>query len=260
MIIAQISDFHVARGANAPEQLGDTRVFLERAVAHLNRLDPQPDLVLGTGDLCHDGTAEDYALLRSILSDLAMPAYLIPGNHDDRAELRAAFSDAGYLPAEGDFLHYVLEGYPLRLIGLDTIVPGEDGGILCEERLAWVAARLAEAPERPSLIFMHHPPVETGQPLIDGMNCGNGEAFGRIVAAHPRIEAIVCGHVHRPIHMAWNGTSLITAPSTCRQFPLEMRPGVGITPVPEPPACRLYLWRPKAGLVAHLSYIPQEAA
>ena len=227
---------------------------------HLNRLDPRPDLVLATGDLCHPGTAEDYALLGSLLSRLTMPVHLIPGNHDDRALLRAGFRDHGYLPADGEFLHYVLEDHPLRLIGLDTIVPGEDGGIMCDERLAWFAARLAEAPERPTLVFMHHPPVETGQPLIDGMNCRNGEAFGRVVASHPQIQAVVCGHVHRPIHLAWNGTSIITAPSTCRQFPLEMRPGVGITPLSEPPACRLYLWRPTGNLVAHLSYIPQEAA
>lgn len=256
MMIAHISDFHLSGGSRRPEHLGDTESFLARAVDHVNSLDPRPDLVLATGDLCHPGAPEDYAALKALLSRLAMPVFLIPGNHDDRDHLRTTFADHGYLPTAGEFLHYALEDYPLRLIGLDTVVLGEDGGLMCEERLAWFAARLAEAPERPTLVFMHHPPIETGQPFIDRLNCRGGEAFGRIVADNPQIQAIVCGHVHRPIHLMWCGTIVITAPSTCYQFPLEMRPEVGIRPLAEPPACWIYLWR-KNGLVWHLSYIPK---
>ncbi len=178
----------------------------------------------------------------------------IIGPWSEASEPVRIFSSATRAPTAGEFLHYALEDYPLRLIGLDTVVLGEDGGRMCEGRLAWFAARLAEAPERPTLVFMHHPPIETGQPFIDRLNCRGGEAFGRIVADNPQIQAIVCGHVHRPIHLMWCGTIVITAPSTCYQFPLEMRPEVDIRPLAEPPACWIYLWR-ENGLLWHLSYI-----
>jgi 3',5'-cyclic AMP phosphodiesterase CpdA len=255
LLIAQISDFHVSGGPGGHARNADAAAFLARAVEHVNGLDPRPDLVLATGDLCDPGVEEDYVVLRALLARLELPAFLIPGNHDDRALLRKAFPDHDYLPGSGPFLHYVLDDYPLRLIGLDTVLPGDDGGLMCAERLAWFADRLAEAPQRPTFVFMHHPPVTTGLPFIDAINCDGGAAFGRIVAANRQIEAVVCGHVHRPIVLAWNGTMVVTAPSTCYQFPLEMREGVKIAPLAEPPACRLYLWRPQAGLVTHLSYI-----
>ena len=80
-----------------------------------------------------------------------------------------AFPDHAYLPRDGGFLQYCVEDWPLRLIALDTIIPGEPGGRLCEQRLAWLAARLAEQPERATLIMMHHPPFATGIGHMDGM-------------------------------------------------------------------------------------------
>ena len=62
-----------------------------------------------------------------------MPVHLIPGNHDARDALRAAFADHAYLPTTG-FLHYTIEGRPVRLVALDTLVPGKGYGALCAER------------------------------------------------------------------------------------------------------------------------------
>src|SRR5260370_12491037 len=95
-----------------------------------------------------------------------MPVYVIPGNHDSREGLSRAFADRGYLPTSGGFLHYTVEEWPVRLIGLDTQVPGQPGGRLCAERLARLHARLREAPARPTLGFMHHPPVRARPPAV----------------------------------------------------------------------------------------------
>ena len=59
--------------------------------------------------------------------------------------LRAAIAADGYLPADG-FLQYAIEDYPVRLVALDTLIPGEAGGLLCSARLAWVDHVLALAP------------------------------------------------------------------------------------------------------------------
>ncbi len=71
------------------------------------------------------------------MAPLRMPIFAIPGNHDAREPMREAFFGDGYLPRQG-FLDYAIEDYPLRIIGLDTLVPGEGGGALCSDRLRWV--------------------------------------------------------------------------------------------------------------------------
>ena len=141
------------------------------------------------------------------------------------------------------------------MIALDTHDPGKGSGLLCAERLAWFAARLAEAQARPTLVYMHHPPVEVGVPFFDGIACHGGEAMGEIVARNPQIEAILCGHVHRSISLRWCGTLLQVTPSTGYQYPLDLIDRETIDPVVEPPACRILLWQPGKTLVSHISYI-----
>ncbi len=255
MIIAQISDLHV----DAPDRRGvgdtDSIAALHRAVAHVNALDPAPDLVLATGDLAATkGKPAEYAVLRDGFDALRAPVFLIPGNHDSRDGMRAAFPDHGYLPAEG-FLHYTIEDRPLRLIGLDTIVPGEPGGLMCAERCAWLADRLAEAPDRPTLIFMHHPPFSTGIAIMDAMNCRGGDAVAEIVARHPQVERIVCGHVHRPVIQRWAGTVAMTAPSTLVQLELAVGGRPAANWIHEPPACLVHVFDPAFGVASHLSPI-----
>lgn len=257
MLIAQITDLHVrARGERAYGRV-DTNGMLADAVASLIGLDPRPDVVLATGDLVDTGTSDEYAMLADLLAPLPMPLYLIPGNHDSRDGLRAAFPDAAYWPAEGPFLHYVIdEGYPLRLIGLDTVVPGQVGGEMCDSRLAWLEARLVEAPARPTLIFMHHPPFPTGLWGMDDINCRNGVAMAALVARFPCVERVVCGHHHRPIQIRWAGTLGSIAPSTAHQVALDLSAnGAAAGIAVEPPAYHLHLWRPKAGLITHTVYV-----
>src|SRR5512132_820510 len=105
MLIAQISDLHLRTDGSLMHGRIDTRAALANCVAHVNGLDPRPDLVLATGDLADLALPEDYRVLRAMLDGLAMPVYVIPGNHDDRGALRASFDDFGYLPSEGPFLH-----------------------------------------------------------------------------------------------------------------------------------------------------------
>jgi len=137
MLIAQISDMHVTAEGTLLYKRLDTAGYLERAVAHILGLDVRPDVVIATGDLVDGGKAEEYARLRGLLAPLPMPVYLIPGNHDARDSLRAAFPDHAYLPKEG-FLQYAIEDYPLRLIGLDTLVPrSEERRVGKECRSRW---------------------------------------------------------------------------------------------------------------------------
>jgi 3',5'-cyclic AMP phosphodiesterase CpdA len=255
MLIAQISDTHIKPEGRLAYRRVDTALFLARAVEHVRALAPAPDVVLVTGDLVDAGLEEEYVRLRRLLAPLPMPVYVIPGNHDARDPLRAVFGADGYLPRDGEHLQYVIEHYPLRLVGLDTLVPGQGGGRLGPERLAWLDARLGEAPARATLVFMHHPPFKTGLEAMDAQALEDGEALGAVIRRHPQVEGVTCGHVHRAIHARWSGTVVTTAPSSAHQVDLDLRQPGGLAWVLEPPACLLHLWREGTGLVTHTSHI-----
>lgn len=255
MILAQVTDTHIATPGRGPLGGLDTAGRLAACVSRVAALDPPADAVALTGDLVDEGTDDEYAHLRALIAPLPMPVYLIPGNHDARAPMRRVFADHAYLPKDGPFLHYVVEDWPLRLVALDTLVPGAPGGALCEARLAWLEACLGEAPERPTAILMHHPPIETGIVHMDRMNCAGAEALGAVVARNPQVERILCGHVHRPIQVRWNGTVVSIAPSPAFQVALDLDPGAPACWTEEPPAFQVHVWRPGLGLVSHLAYV-----
>jgi Icc protein len=254
MLIAQISDMHIKKPGELLYGRIDTQGFLERAVVHVNALDPSPDIALVTGDLVDGGKPEEYANLKRMLGALRMPYYLIPGNHDARDPLRAAFPEHSYLPRDG-FLQYVVEDLPLRLIALDTLVPGEGHGALRPEQLEWLQARLDES-DKPTLLFMHHPPFDCGIEALDNALLNEGaDRLAAIVRARGTVERVLCGHVHRPIQVRWAGTMASIAPSTAHQATLDLRPGAKLSMTMDPPGIALHLWRPQTGLITHLSYV-----
>jgi 3',5'-cyclic AMP phosphodiesterase CpdA len=253
MLIAQLSDPHIGVPGTLLYGRVDTADFLTRAAAEINQLEPRPDIVVLTGDLVAIGEPPEYEYLRQILAPLPMPLFVIPGNHDAREPLRAAFRGDGYLPPEG-FIQYVVEDYPLRLVALDTHIPGENGGELCEERLAWLDRSLSAAPDRPTALMMHHPPFSTGMGWMDKSALANPAAFGKVVARHPQIERILCGHLHRVIDCRFAGTIAGTAPSTAHQMQLNLMPGAPLRYMFEPPGYQLHLWRDGA-LVTHTAVI-----
>jgi 3',5'-cyclic-AMP phosphodiesterase len=255
MIIAQISDLHIKAARQLAYRVVDTAAALARAVTALAALDPAPDLVVATGDLADLGRPEEYALLRALLAPLAMPVYLIPGNHDDRDGLRRAFGDAGYLPESG-FLHYVIEEYPLRVVALDTVVPGTAGGRLCDDRLRWLERVLAAAPDRPTVLLMHHPPFHTGIAHMDAIGLADAERFVAVLARHPQVERVLSGHLHRSIQARVGPHALAsTAPSTAHQVALDLRADAPATFMMEPPGYQLHLWRRGEPIVTHTAVI-----
>jgi 3',5'-cyclic AMP phosphodiesterase CpdA len=254
MLIAQISDMHVKAEGRLLYRRIDTASYLERAVAHLNALDPRPDVVIASGDLVEGGKPEEYAYLERLLAPLEMPIHLIPGNHDARDALREVFADHTYLPRSG-FLQYTIETLAVRLIGLDSLVPGKAHGELCAERLDWLEARLAES-DRPTILFVHHPPFDCGIAAFDGARLSEGaDRLAELVRRHPNVERLMCGHVHRPIQVRWAGTMASIAPSTAHQATLDLHEQAPLSMMMEPPGLALHLWRPGTGLITHVSYI-----
>jgi Icc protein len=254
MLIAHITDTHIMSPGTLLMGIVDTASALERAVAALNHLDPSPDAIVFTGDLVESGAPVEYAHLRALLAPLHTPIFVIPGNHDAREPMREAFIGDGYLPRDG-FLDFVIEDYPLRIVALDTLVPGEGGGALCSERLRWLDHILSGAQDRPTLVLMHHPPFLTGIHRMDQSGFADSAAFAEIIRGHPQIERILCGHLHRAIETRFAGTVAGTAPSTAHQIVLDIRPEARLSFAFEPPGYQLHYWREGVGLVTHTAAI-----
>lgn len=250
MLIAQLSDPHITAPGTLLYGRVDTAASFVRAVHAVAALKPLPDVVLLTGDLVDKGEPAEYTHLRELLAPLRMPVFAISGNHDSREVLRTAFGDDGYLPADG-FLQYTIEDYPVRLVALDTLIPGKGGGELCAERLVWLDRTLTAGRDRPTLVFMHHPPFATGIEFMDRAGLANPATFGEVIARHPQVERIACGHLHRVIDRRFAGTVAGTAPSTAHQFQLNLTRAAPLRLMFEPPGYQLHWWCEGDGLVTH---------
>jgi 3',5'-cyclic AMP phosphodiesterase CpdA len=250
--IVQISDLHVRPPGECAYGQVDTNAMLSAAIAAILRMDPVPDGVIASGDLTDCGLDSEYALLGEMLASLPMPVWVIPGNHDDPARLmRVLGARYPYLPREGH-LHYAIDSPELRLIFLDTTLPGETHGMMCDARLSWLAEELRRGRGKPTMLVMHHPPFLTGIHGMDTLRCLNGEAMASIVRRHPEIERVVAGHYHRPIVIRWAGTVGYVAPSTAHQVALDLKPDARTRFVLEPPGLVVHRWGADTGLVSHL--------
>src|SRR5215831_2710371 len=155
MIIAQISDTHIA--VDLPDA-DVRRQDLERTIADINELDPQPDAIVHTGDITQHGRVEEYPLVKEALAKARAPFYLVPGNRDDRTNLRDAFSSFGFFPAETPFLQYAVEDHPVRIFVLDTIATDSNKGDYCDLRARHLMAMADADHTKPIAVFTHHPP------------------------------------------------------------------------------------------------------
>ena len=128
MLIAQFSDTHISAPGTKTYGVAPTTENLARCIDHVNKLAPEPDLVLVTGDITANGTPQESAHAARLLSKLRYPCYLVPGNHDDRTVLWSDFGGRACPSRVGDFFNYVIDGFDIRLIALDSVLPGAPGG------------------------------------------------------------------------------------------------------------------------------------
>lgn len=243
MLLAQITDLHIRPRGQLAYGVSETNLYAEHAIHALLRLVPRPDCLLVTGDLTEEGLDEEYRIVTELLDRLPFPAYVIPGNHDRREPLRRAFAGRGYLPATGP-LNYAVSCGELRIIALDSLDEGVGAGALAPGTLDFLEAQLAARPGQPTLVMLHHPPFMTGIGHMDAVRLLNGAAeLERIIAAHPQVQRVLCGHVHRSIQQVFGGTLCQIAPAVGHQVALDLRPDAPSCFVLEPPGYLLHLWQ-----------------
>jgi len=256
MIIAQLTDLHVRPRGTPAYRVVETNTLLERALRSVAALRPVPDAVVISGDLTDCGLPEEYDILAALLRrHLAMPVYLVPGNHDRREAMKERLGHLPGIAEDPDFIQYVVDDFPVRLVMLDSVVPGRSHGELCAARLDFLDRALAAAPDRPTVIVLHHPPIVCGIRHMDGINLRNADAFGAVVARHGQVERILCGHHHRPITARFAGTLVQVAPSTAHQVCFDLGDESPEHFVMEPTSYLVHQWSADAGVVSHGVYV-----
>jgi 3',5'-cyclic AMP phosphodiesterase CpdA len=209
-VLAQISDPHLGEPAIAGIK---PKKSLREVIAAIAALPNPVDAILVSGDLAEHAKPKEYRLAAQLVGALEVPAYVLPGNHDDRATMREVLDLPG---AGGEPLDYAVDLGPLRLVVLDSTIPGEDRGGFEPEQLRWLDETLSTASAQPTLIAMHQPPLVTGIPDWDSVNmrAADRDALAAVIERHPQVRAIVAGHLHRITASSLAGRPVLVAPST----------------------------------------------
>lgn len=261
-LLVQLSDTHITRPGQLISGRVDTAAALRHAVARVLQISPRPVAVLITGDLVDAGHPAEYAQLREVLQpliDAGLPLALAPGNHDARAPLQAAFAGLANVHCGepgADAIQYALDlPGPLRLVVLDSLQDGRPDGGLDDAKLAHADALLAARPDAPTLVALHHPPHATGLAVMDSMSLQQGlTGFAALIARHPQVQRVVCGHLHRLTLGQIAHAAALSAPSTAHQVALDLAPDAPLAITQEPAGWLIHAWGPGLPLVSHLAH------
>ncbi|MBT8103313.1 MAG: metallophosphoesterase [Gammaproteobacteria bacterium] len=210
--ILHLTDPHLFANAEGSLRGTATQASLQRVIDHYQAGDWSADRVIITGDLIQDDTAEAYERFRELLLPLNMRMHCVPGNHDIRDLMRpiCCAPPFSYCAHEeiGDWL----------LIGLDSCVRGDAGGLLTEEELERLTTTVTQSAAKHVMVCLHHPPVKMGSAWLDTVGLRNGDEFLDRLQSLTKVRLAVFGHVHQDYDLEHKGIRIIATPSTCRQF------------------------------------------
>lgn len=252
-VIVQLSDTHLLAGGAPAYGRIDTVTPLHRTVAHLESLGATVggiDAMVITGDLTEHGEPEAFATIADAMRSLPFPIHVLPGNHDRREAMRAAYPAK---PASGP-LDEVLSVGALRIVLLDDLVEGEAWGALSPSQIDWLDTTLTKAAPHPTLIFLHHPPFPCGIAFMDANGLRDPEWLEAVIRRHPQVRLVGCGHIHRTILTEWAGVPCVVAPAPAHAVALDVRAGAIPSFAMEPGALMVHRWD-GTRLVTHVSFI-----
>ncbi|MDF2576488.1 MAG: phosphodiesterase [Agromyces sp.] len=205
--------------------MADTVSALERTTTQLSRLGEALDAILITGDVTDLGERDAYRRVRAALEPVAETTgariVWVMGNHDERAAFRSELLDE---PGTDQPVHHVVHLGGLRLIALDTSVPGYHHGALDTTSLAWLDAVLADPAPEGTLIAMHHAPIATPLSLMDVLELRDQDELADIVRGRD-VRMILGGHLHYATNGSFAGIPVSVAGATAYTMDLSAQPG-----------------------------------
>jgi Icc protein len=214
-VVAHVSDTHLLAGEARQYGVIDTLDRFGAVLERLGRIQPPPQALVFTGDLADLGEPEAYRLLRDLVEPLAeqIGAQVVwcMGNHDDRrAYARELFGEESEQPQDR-----VYDVSGLRIVSLDTSVPGWHHGELSDEQLAWLRDVLATPAEHGTILALHHPPIPSPLvPAAEIIELLDTERLADVLRGSD-VRAILGGHYHFTSHSTFAGIPVSVAAATC---------------------------------------------
>lgn len=167
-----------------------------------------PHLLLASGDLSEDASPESYAALKTFFDQINVPVLALPGNHDDAGRLAQLF------PGSPEASVSVSEHGDWQIVRMNSCIEKRPEGRLSAASQEQLAEILANDPQRPRLVVLHHQPMLVGSPWIDKYRLQEPQAFLDLIATAPGIKAVLWGHVHRVFEASWQGIDMLACPSS----------------------------------------------
>lgn len=214
-VIVHISDPHLLAGGARLGGRFDVDDTLHRTLDAIRATSSDPAAIVVTGDLADLGEPDAYRRLRAavepLAADLGCPVVWVAGNHDERPALRQHL--LGLQPSEQPITGaWDLGG--LRLVALDTSVPGWHHGDLDAAQLYWLRDVLDEPAPHGTILAMHHPPIPSHIPLFDILELRHQDELADVLRGSD-VRAILAGHLHYSSHGLFAGIPVSVASATC---------------------------------------------
>ena len=216
-LLVQITDTHIIPPGELLYGNTDTAAHLSESVRQINSMQPKPDVVLITGDLVDRPDKACYQHFIALIKALDMPAYVIPGNHDDPQIMSEAFAATSYFPVSDRTFQYAVEDFPFRILALNSICDGTELPEFGEQRLSWLQHQLSRS-DTPVLIAIHHPPMRTGIELIDMGGSEWYQGLKSVLAEHSQARLVICGHCHTDLCGRIGQVPVYMAPANSHQL------------------------------------------
>ena len=219
--LIQLSDLHLVSPGKLTSKVLDTNAILEETINEiLSKKDyfGQIDGLVVTGDISDDGSMESYLSAYEKLSKLNVPILVIPGNHDSRDPMRKVFHENVQFSKNSSQFDWVFKFDETLIIGLDTLVEGENFGFLEEKSLDFLSHQLSNNSGSDLVLLIHHPPIKTGIYFMDQIGLTNSSDLSECLKATNRPIKILCGHVHGVYHGLLGIHPVVSAPSICSAF------------------------------------------
>jgi 3',5'-cyclic AMP phosphodiesterase CpdA len=214
-VVAHLSDTHLLAGDARQYDAIDTVTRFTTALERVGRIDPPPQALVFTGDLADVGDPAAYRQLRELVEPVAerLGAQVVwcMGNHDDRAAYsRELFGEES--EADQDRVYDVAG---LRIVSLDTTVPGWHHGEISDDQLGWLRDVLATPAEHGTILALHHPPIPSPMvPVAEVIELLDTDRLAAVVEGSD-VRAILGGHYHFTSHSTFAGVPVSVAAATC---------------------------------------------
>lgn len=206
----QISDTHIYADESHCLLGVPTQTSFKEVLSHIQG--DNMDVIIHSGDLSQDYSESSYIHLADMLSELNVPVYCVPGNHDDSGKMSNVYP-RGRMSNEK---HILTEHW--QIILLDTHQHGLVKGYLNQDQLSYLEHCLQQYPDHHAIVLFHHQPIPVGCQWLDNLWLTNAEEFWHIISKYPRVKSVLFGHVHQQFEQHYNGIACYSTPSTCIQF------------------------------------------